>query len=372
MKVVVVIPTYNEAENIGRLIPVLAEKFREMPHHEFKILVVDANSPDGTADVVRKVRPEFPFAHVLVEEKKAGLGAAYMLGFNHAINHMGADVVVEMDADFQHNPGDLKLLIAGIDEGYDYVLGSRYMRGVHIPKEWAFYRRFLSIGGNIFAKVVLGIFTISDFTTGFKATRVKGFLDRIELASVGSKGFAYKMDLLYRMYKMGAKIKEVPIVFGVRDRGDSKMEKDNVMDSLKVVLRIRIRENQSFFRFLAVGTTGLVADSSIFNLLRIAVLGSSFASAVSGFVAMFVTYTLNNLWSFEDRRKKYLADNAKSFLVFTASSYVPILFRSWLVHVATSFIADTVLVANAAFLAGVVVGLIWNFTVYSRFIWKKV
>jgi len=371
MKVVVIIPTYNESENIDRLVPALAEEFNKIPSHDFTVLFVDGNSPDGTADRLRKMSGTYPFIQVIVETQKSGLGAAYMLGFDYAVKNLTADVIIEMDADLQHNPTDIAKLVAGIDEGFDYVIGSRYVNGISIPKEWSLYRKFMSVGGNIFTRIVLGLFSITDFTTGFKASRVKDFVDKIDLSQISSKGFAYKMDLLYKMHKLGAKIKEVPITFGLRDRGTSKMERDNALDSLKVVLMLRFKESQSFFKFLAVGVCGLFADSSLFNILRLTFLTSASASAASGFVAMLVTYTLNNFWSFGDRKKATVADNVKSFAVFAAFSYVPILFRSWLVKFATAQIADTVLVANAAFLVGVLIGLVWNFTVYSKFIWRK-
>ena len=371
MKIVVVIPTYNEAENIFRLIPALENEFKEMPNHAFHILVVDGNSSDGTGAAVEEAGKRNPQIHLLMEEKKAGLGAAYLYAFKYALANLNPDVLVEMDSDFQHDPKDLKKLIEAIDEGYDYVLGSRYKNGINIPREWAFYRKFLSVCGNLFTKFALGIFYINDFTTGFKASRVNGFVTKIDLAKVSSSGFAYKMDLLYKMCKLGARIKEVPIKFGLRDRGSSKMERDNVLDSLKVVLTIRIKESASFFKFLAVGIAGLVTDSSVFNILRVTILASAYSSASSGFVAMLVTYTLNNIWSFNDRRKSTIRENVKSFALFAVSSYIPILFRSWLIKLAITRFSDTVLVANLTFLIGVVIGLVWNFTIYSKIVWKK-
>jgi dolichol-phosphate mannosyltransferase len=236
MKVVVVIPTYNEAQNIIPLIDVLEVEFKKSPENDYHILVVDGNSPDGTGKLVTDASHTKPFVHLLLEQKKAGLGAAYVYGFKHAMKELNADVVVEMDADFQHNPSDVVRLVKEIENGYDYVIGSRFISGGSIPKDWAFHRKMLSIGGNIFTKVVLGIFNVNDFTSGFKASRVKNFVDKLELDSVLSGGFAYKIDLLFRMHKLKAKFKEVPIAFGLRDRGDSKMEKNNFSDSLETNL----------------------------------------------------------------------------------------------------------------------------------------
>ena len=168
------------------------------------------------------------------------------------MQNLQPDIICEMDADFQHDPKDLPRLTKEIYNGYDYAIGSRFTKGGKIPKEWALRRKFLSVGGNLFSKFVLGIFSVNDFTSGFKASRVKGFADSIDLDHILSGGFAYKMDLLFKMHKKGAKIKEVPIEFGIRDRGDSKMEKNNALDSLRVVLTLRYNENKNFFKFLGL------------------------------------------------------------------------------------------------------------------------
>jgi len=191
MNFVIVIPTYNEADNIGRMIDVLALKFKEIPDHHFDLLVVEGNSPDGTADIVRKKSKKHPFVHLLMEKEKNGLGAAYIYAFKHAMKNLNPDVLIEMDADFQHNPDDIKRFVAAMEEDYDYVIGSRFTKGGSIPKEWEFYRKIISISGNLFTKVVLGIFNISDFTTGYKASRVKGFVDTMNLDTIMSNGFAY-------------------------------------------------------------------------------------------------------------------------------------------------------------------------------------
>lgn len=371
MKVVVVIPTYNERENINLLIPALMQQFASFPHHDIHLLIVDGNSPDGTAQQVLDMQEKYSNVHLLSEKYKAGLGAAYIYGFEFAIKKMGAEVIVEMDADFQHDPNDLTKLLKAFDGGYDYVIGSRYIKGGSIPEQWAAYRKFLSWGGSVFAKLVLGIFNVSDFTTGFKVSRVKGFLDQIDLDKVNSSGFAYKIDLLYKMHTMGAKIKEVPIKFGMRDRGDSKMEKDNMLDSLRVVMLLRYQKSKSFFKFIVVGFAGLFTDSGLFSLLRLTLLGSTYASVVSGFIGMMTTFTLNNIWSFKERELKGTKKKITSLLLYLGSSYLPIIFRSWLIDFSVNRFGDTALVAYTAFFIGILVGLIWNYTVYSRVIWKK-
>jgi len=307
-----------------------------------------------------------------LETEKNGLGAAYTYGFKHAMKEMGAEVLVEMDADFQHDPNDVPRLIEALDSGADYVIGSRFIKGGSIPKDWALYRKFLSWGGNIFSKLVLGMFTVNDFTSGFKASRVKGFAENLDLDNVLSKGFAYKIDLLYKMHRLGAKIKEVPIAFGLREEGTSKMEGNNMFDSLKVVLMLRLGQLQRFLKFVVVSFIGLFTDLGLFNMLILLTgLSEEYASGVSGFIAMNVTFFLNNLWSFGDSKVTKMEDFLGKIPLYYLISYIPIIIRSLLIPFAIAKIADTWLVANLAFLVGVTFGIVWNFTFYSKIIWRQ-
>ncbi len=371
MKIVIVIPSYNEATNIKPLIQKLLDQFPRQPHHDYSVLVVDGNSTDGTQDEVVAISKTHSNVHLLNESKKGGLGAAYIKGFDYAIKNLGAEVLVEMDADFQHPPEDVIRLISQIDNGYDYVIGSRFIKGGSIPKDWALYRKFLSYGGNIFSKVVLGIFDVNDFTSGFKASRVKGFVDKIDFNSIISSGFAYKMDLLYKMHNLGAKFKEIPINFGLRDRGDSKMEKNNFIDSLKVVIMLRVKHNYSFFKFMGVGFLGLFVDLGLFNLLRILTGMSAVSALISGFLALLTTYIFNNLWSFGNRKIDGFSKHFKGFIIYAFFSVIPIVIRSRLIHYAVFYFGDTFLVSNTTFFIGILFGLVWNYTVYSKIVWRK-
>lgn len=371
MKIVIVVPTYNEAENIGKLIAALDTEFKKIPHHNMQVLVVDSNSPDGTADVVRKSQKKYPFVNLLLEEEKNGLGAAYMYAFKHAMNKMNADVVMEMDADFQHDPKDVKRLIKKIDEGYDYVIGSRFAKGGSIPKEWAFYRKFLSRGGNLFSRVVLGIPNVTDFTAGFRATRVKGYLDKIDLDSILSKGYSYKFDLVYRFHLLGAKIAEVPTDFGLRDRGSSKMERNNFADSLRVVLTLKYRHDGAFIKFVLVGFVGLFTDLALSNLLRLTSLAANAAASLAAFMAMTVTFTINNHWSFNDRKIHGLKNKLPKFVKFATVSSIPIVFRYFFVAFIVAKFGENFITFNFALFVSVLFGLIWNYTMYTKLIWKK-
>lgn len=372
MKIVVVIPTYNEKENIKKLVPILDDVFKKSDY-DFNVLVVDGNSPDGTNDEVISLSKKYKFLHPLLENQKAGIGAAYFYGFKYAMKEMKADILVEMDADLQHDPKVLPSLVKPIIENKaDYVIGSRFTKGGSIPKEWAFIRKFFSVGGNIFSKIVLGIYNVNDFTTGYKASRVKGFVDKLDFDKVGSASFAYKVDLLFKTHRLGARIQEVPITFGLRDRGVSKIENNTFFDTLKLVIMLRVYEKKSFVKFIIVGFAGLFVDAGLFNIFRLLhFLAPAFGAFISGSLAMLTTFLLNNYWSFGDRKLEESSAKIKGALLYFVSSYVPILVRAKLVYWAVVWFGNGFIPTNVAFFIGISFGLVWNFTVYSKIIWRK-
>jgi dolichol-phosphate mannosyltransferase len=243
MRIVVIIPTYNERENILNLIDVLEAEFKNISGHAFWILVVDGNSPDGTAEAVSQKKKVYGNIDLIVEQKKRGLGLAYLTGMRYAIDHLQAGAFVEFDGDFQHNPKDIKRLVTELDNGYDYIIGSRYVPGGSIPNGWAWYRKFLSRFGSLFIKWLLAL-PVNDGTSGFKLSRVKGFADQLPLneKDILSKRHAYKIHLLYEMIKLGARVKEVPIHFAERIGGSSKSSLEDIIESLRVVLGLYFRK----------------------------------------------------------------------------------------------------------------------------------
>ncbi|MBW6442102.1 GtrA family protein, partial [Patescibacteria group bacterium] len=176
-----------------------------------------------------------------------------------------------------------------------------------------------------------------------------------------------------KMHKVGAKIKEVPIQFGLRDEGDSKMEKNNLKDSLRVVITLRLKDEdtQKFLKFCAVGFAGLFVDTGLFNFLRLTIQNSKTSSLISGLIAMITTFLLNNFWSFNKNKIEGTQKKIFGFIIYFVSSYVPIFLRSQLINFSASKFGDTFLVSNTAFFIGIVFGLIWNFIVYSKIIWKE-
>jgi len=204
MKTIIIIPTYNERENIEVLIN---EIFKNFPQTD--ILIVDDNSPDKTYEIVENISKVDKRVHLIKREKKLGLGSAYVQGFKFAINN-NYDVVFQMDADFSHQPSDLLRLFEKIKEGYDLVIGSRYISGVNVIN-WPMKRLLLSYFANAYARFITGV-PIKDLTAGFKAIRVNA-LKSINLDNIKSNGYAFQIEITFKIYNKGFKIIEIPIVF---------------------------------------------------------------------------------------------------------------------------------------------------------------
>ncbi len=225
----VVMPTYNERENIGALIP----QVLELPR--FRVLVVDDSSPDGTAEVVADLAREDPRVGLLSRPSKQGLGRAYIAGFRHALAE-GAQFICEMDADFSHDPRYLPQLLAAAESHYDLVLGSRYVRGGGTV-DWGLVRQLISRGGNIYARTILGL-PVMDATGGYRCYR-RRVLETLNLDAIQSNGYSFQIELVYRTMRAGFRIGEVPIVFPDRRVGQSKMSRRIVLEALLTVWRLR-------------------------------------------------------------------------------------------------------------------------------------
>ena len=228
----VILPTYNEAENLERIVRAILEQLPEQRH----VLVVDDNSPDGTGELADRLADSEQDVSVLHRARKEGLGPAYLAGFRIALE-AGAERVIEMDADFSHDPAYLPRLIAAT-ENADLAIGSRYVPGGGVT-EWGALRRFISRGGSTYARVALGL-RIRDLTGGFKCFR-RIVLETIDLDTIEARGYAFQVETTYRAIKAGFRVVEVPIVFKDRADGTSKMSKAIVAEAMWRVPAMRFR-----------------------------------------------------------------------------------------------------------------------------------
>jgi dolichol-phosphate mannosyltransferase len=230
----VVLPTYNEADNVARIVPAICDQLERVAPDSYRVLVVDDSSPDGTGEIAERLAAELGTVEVLHRERKDGLGRAYVDGFRRALAG-GADLIIQMDADFSHDPKYLPAMIAGAHDA-DLVIGSRYVQGGGV-ENWGLARRIISRGGSIYSRVLLGVRT-RDLTGGFKCIR-RQVLERIDLDAVRAYGYVFQIEVTYRAILAGFIVREVPIVFPDRSAGASKMSWQIAAEAMLAVPHMR-------------------------------------------------------------------------------------------------------------------------------------
>jgi dolichol-phosphate mannosyltransferase len=231
-----VIPTYNERENLSKLVPKI-EYVLFNSHLEGYIVIVDDKSPDGTGELAEQLAKEYGNIMVLHRQGKLGIGSAYREAFQTILNSLNVDVVLEMDADLSHDPAYIPSFVKTINDGYDLVIGSRYVKCGDVGN-WSIVRQIISKGANFLAKNLTGV-KINDMTSGFRAYHIKA-LRSIDLESIKSNGYAFQVEILYKCIKAGFKAVEYPIVFKERNEGKSKLGIGAILEFLKTLVKIFI------------------------------------------------------------------------------------------------------------------------------------
>jgi len=234
MRAMVCLPTYNERENLEPMVRALGE---QIDTARDRVLVIDDNSPDGTGAIADELQAELPWVEVLHREGKEGLGKAYLAGFHHALAE-GAELVLEIDCDFSHDPKEVPHLIATCEAGADLALGSRWVDGGGTVN-WGRGRMFVSRGGSLYARTILGVH-VRDLTGGFKCFR-RAVLETIDLDAIAAKGYGFQIETTYRALRAGFKVVELPITFVDRRVGESKMDGSIVVEAMLQVPVLRYR-----------------------------------------------------------------------------------------------------------------------------------
>lgn len=378
MKIVIILPTYNERVNISRLIPLLEEEILpQIKHHAIQLLVVDDNSPDGTAEEVKKFMAKWKNIELL-QGKKQGLGAAYVKGMQYAMHEMNAEAVMEFDSDFQHDPNDIPKLIESMDKGADYVIGSRYIPGGEIPKEWGLHRKVISRFGGLFAQLVLWRFDVHDMTSGFKLTKTS-FLQKVDLDHLYSKYYAYKLHILHDVLKLGAKVKEVPTIFYERKEGSSKITRKDLFDSFWVVIRLRITDSKRVIKFLVVGGTGFILQYFVVYFLILAGVEQFVATMAGGEAAILSNFFLNNIWTFKDTGAiKEKGNVIQRLLKFNTASLASICIQGASAFIAVSLLGEELNILGSSihtslailFPTIILIVIPLNYLIYNKIIWK--
>jgi len=383
-KAIIIIPTYNERENIAKVVPILETIFTQIKNWQMHILVVDDSSPDNTAGMVKDLQKQNSNLHLLVNKQKNGLGSAYLKGMDKAFHELGADVVFEFDADLSHDPQRIPAFIAKLDEGYDMVLGSRYIPGGGIPANWGWYRKFLSVVGNIVIMLVLTDFRIRDWTGGYRAITKKVY-EAIspEMNTERFAGYTFQLGFLHKTMHRGFKVTEVPFHFADRTIGKSKLGAESIKNTLLYIIKERMKEflNNRIFKFVIVGGTGALVQLVTLKLWWL-FLTYNIASFLSIECAVLLNFILSNLWTFSDRKLTMQQVPAK-FVQFNLASA-----GSILIQLAIAFTGNYLIGAKRAIftlpiihfvivwglvfsVVGILIGMFWNFFAYSRFVWKK-
>lgn len=373
MKVAVILPTYNEKENIEKLIPYLEnEIFPMIKNHEMSILIADDNSPDGTAIEVQKLMKKWKNLD-LSEGIKKGLGTAYVRGMTYAVEKMGVDVMFEMDADGQHDPKKIPEFLNKIDQGFDMVIGTRYSNGGSIPENWPVQRKIFSVFGNLLVRSILMRFSIHDWTGGYRALKKEVFLkEKEELESYPS--YTFQIAFLHKTIRDGFKVAEVPFHFSDRTLGKSKFPAlEYIVNALKYVILAKIKElvMGSFGKFLVVGGFGFVLNAAILRILvEYFKWNPSYANLAGAAVAIFSNYNFNNLWTFNERKIASFSSYILKLIQFYLTSAFGVIF----IQTGTIFVGDNLIGRKyyfLYFLFGTFLLLIYNFIIYNRFIWRK-
>ena len=295
-RVCFVIPTYNEAGNIALLLERLAACY---PGSSFRFLVVDDNSPDGTAALVRECASCDARVHLL-EGPRQGLGRAYVRGMSHALEALEADAVVQMDADFSHDPADAGRLLSRLADEADAVIGSRYVPGGSIDPCWGLKRRQLSLWGNRLARWMLGLQGLRDCTAGFRAIGARA-LRAAAPERIRVEGYVFQIALLHRLAETGARIVEEPVHFRDRERGETKLGLRQMAEFLGFLLLTRLGGPRRLFRYGVTGCIGVSVNLGSFSALLALGLHEMLASPIAIELSILSNLLINSVWTFRDR-----------------------------------------------------------------------
>jgi dolichol-phosphate mannosyltransferase len=385
MRVVHLLSTYNEKENIGKMIDFLLDQAKTLPEYEYVILVADSHSPDGTGQIVKEYSEKNKNIHLL--ETPRGLGVSLIAGYKYAVDELKADIVIPNDVDFQWDPALIPQMLAKIKEGYDVVVPSRHVAGGN--DNFSTFRKITHFFSNtLFNYYWAGIHEVHDLAGNFKAIKVKGFLDKVDFERLNVKGFVIQATIIYELSKTGAKFTEIPAIFGERKAGVTKVGLNvqfvkDVFETVKNSTRIRFERSPKlfkFFKFGIVGGFGFVINFVgliIFNGLLKAILPwpigviNFLANSMASEISIISNFTWNNVWTFSKETIKSPKELLSKFIAFNLSSIVGgMLVPSGIIGLGTQLFGDQY---RSIFLILAVFGFTipYNWFIYNKFIWKN-
>ncbi len=388
-RVVVVAPTYNEKGSIEKLVPLVLAQEGKVPGYEIHVLIVDSHSPDGTGEVAEALAKKNPKVHFL-DVTERGLGLAIIKGYEYALNKLNADVLMQIDADLQHDPEEIPQFIKKIDQGYDYVQGSRFIKGG--KNEIPYLRQIFSWGQAMTCRILTGIWQITDFGPSYKAY-TRELWEKMDIGSIPYQGttFLVQPAAVVEAYRAGAKMTEVPIHFRKRGADKSKNEVANyIIDILGYGMEVRLskhgiklpilywaRKSKTFIKFGTVGLAGTVIDFAFYNIfISIFNFPPATSKGFSTEIAIFNNFTFNNIWTFKKRKTK--SPLWRKFIIFNFVSLGGLAISVLIIKLLHTAYGDGI--ANFGFLkiqyynlyffVTIPFVMIWNFLVNHFVTWK--
>lgn len=368
-KAVIVIPTYNESKNIDRLVNEIFTLEKQITDWSLEILVIDSGSPDGTARKVKSLIKKYSGLHLLVT-KKEGLGQAYIRGFEYALQNLKPFVIFEMDGDHSHNPKKIPEFLKKIEEGSDFVIGSRYRKGGSIPKNWGLHRKLFSVLGNLVIRFGFMKPRITDWTSGYRAIKV--WVIEKTISSVKKyTGYVFQVAIIDNALKNKAIVQEVPINFIDRKHGVSKI------NSVQYIIQTLwyVFTNSSFIKYLIVGVLGATIDFGI-SFILIEKLNFHrdhywMATAISAEAAIISNFLLNNFWSFSHKKiKSHATSYISQFFKFNLVSSGALAIQAIGIQVLASHLDHTLWYVYKVFILAFII-IPYSYILYNKVIWRE-
>ncbi len=375
-KAVIVLPTYNESKNITEVLERISNASKDIKNWDIEIVVVDSSSPDNTAGIVKDFRKKYRNLYLL-ETAKEGLGKAYIRGFKYALEERKAYVLFEMDADLQHSPEMIPAFLEKISSGSDFVIGSRYIKGGSIPKDWELHRKVFSVVANLFVRVGFMKLRITDWTTGFRA--IKSWVISSSMDSIDNyTGYVFQIALLDNAIKQKAIISEIPLHFVDRKEGDSKINSfQYIMHTLLYVLT-----HSPFIKFVIVGLMGFAIDFGFaYFFIHAFQIHKPTANAMSAEIAIISNFFMNNFWSFRHKQvqggvfayiKKLISFNfisSGSIAIQWLGMFLTLkFFGDHIIHFGNAISIPSWVVYKIAIIALIIIP--YSYILYNKVVWK--
>ena len=361
----VVLPTYNEAENIESITKAIFAMQSNIDTHQLYVIVVDDNSPDGTQEIVKKQMQKNPYLR-LVTGNKVGLGDAYKRGISFAISTFNPDLLLQMDADGQHDPTLIPKFINLANDGFSLVIGSRYVPGGSTP-DFSYWRKFLSIVGIFLIRHLGKASNVQDCTSGFRCIKAN-LLPKCKMDGLSTRGYSFQSLLVCELIRNGAKPIEVPIIFKDRVKGKSKLTLRDQIEFLVSITKITYRYSEDFIRYCLVGLVGMLVNIGAYLLLnryfQIPLQAASLMAIEASIVSNFL---LNNYWTFKTRPKKLsMIRRMLNFHIAAGISGILFYYLFFLLLTTVLGINDVL-----SILLATTTGTISNYTINSLWTWRK-